>query len=81
MSQASVQKRKSAYGLCKGAVSTVTPIKYLSLVFATISGIVIFNEIPHMTTYFGALLIILSSMIIFKREQIKNIQPILTRQI
>jgi drug/metabolite transporter (DMT)-like permease len=67
--------------LRKGAVSTVTPIKYLSLVFATISGIVIFNEIPHMTTYFGALLIILSSMIIFKREQIKNIQPVLTRQI
>ena len=67
--------------LRKGSVSTVTPIKYLSLVFAIISGVVIFNEIPHVTTFFGAFLIILSSIIIFKREQIKNIKPVITRQI
>ena len=67
--------------LRKGTVSTVTPIKYLSLVFATISGIFFFNEIPHVTTLFGAFLIILSSVIIFKREQIKNVKPVITRQI
>ena len=67
--------------LRKGSVSTVTPIKYLSLVFATISGIFFFNEIPHVTTLFGAFLIILSSIIIFKREQIKNVKPVITRQI
>ena len=67
--------------LRKGSVSTVTPIKYLSLVFATISGIFFFNEIPHVSTLFGAFLIILSSVIIFKREQIKNVKPVITRQI
>jgi drug/metabolite transporter (DMT)-like permease len=67
--------------LRKGSVSTVTPIKYLSLVFATVSGIFFFNEIPHVTTLFGAFLIILSSVIIFKREQIKNVKPVITRQI
>jgi drug/metabolite transporter (DMT)-like permease len=67
--------------LRKGSVSTVTPIKYLSLVFATASGIFFFNEIPHVSTLFGAFLIILSSVIIFKREQIKNVKPVITRQI
>src|SRR5210317_1218203 len=67
--------------LRKGSVSTVTPIKYLSLIFATISGIFFFNEIPHVTTLLGAFLIILSSIIIFKREQIKNVKPVITRQI
>lgn len=67
--------------LRKGSVSTVTPIKYLSLVFATVSGIFFFNEIPHISTLFGAFLIILSSVIIFKREQIKNVKPVITRQI
>ena len=67
--------------LRKGSVSTVTPIKYLSLVFATVSGIFFFNEIPHVSTLFGAFLIILSSVIIFKREQIKNVKPVITRQI
>ena len=67
--------------LRKASVSTVTPIKYLSLVFATLAGIFIFNEIPHLTTFVGAILIVLSSLIIFKREQIKKVSPVVTRQV
>jgi drug/metabolite transporter (DMT)-like permease len=65
----------------KASVSIVTPIKYLSLIIATFAGILIFDEIPYLTTYIGATLVIASSFIIFKREEIKNKKSIITRQI
>ena len=48
--------------------SLVTPIKYLSLVFAIVFGFLIWSEIPKLLTLFGALLVIASSLIIFMRE-------------
>ncbi len=48
--------------------SLVTPIKYLSLVFAIVFGFLIWSEIPKILTLFGALLVITSSLIIFLRE-------------
>ncbi len=48
--------------------SLVTPIKYLSLVFAIIFGFLIWSEIPKILTLFGAILVITSSLIIFIRE-------------
>ena len=48
--------------------SLVTPIKYLSLVFAIVFGFFIWSEIPKILTLLGALLVILSSLIIFIRE-------------
>jgi drug/metabolite transporter (DMT)-like permease len=48
--------------------SLVTPIKYLILVFAIFFGITIWGEVPKMLTLLGALLVILSSLIIFIRE-------------
>ena len=48
--------------------SLVTPIKYLSLVFAIIFGFLIWSEIPKALTLLGAGLVILSSLIIFVRE-------------
>ena len=48
--------------------SLVTPIKYLSLVFAIAFGFLIWSEIPKLLTLFGALLVITSSLIIFTRE-------------
>ena len=48
--------------------SLVTPIKYLSLVFAIIFGFVIWSEIPKVLTLVGAALVIISSLIIFVRE-------------
>ena len=48
--------------------SLVTPIKYLSLVFAILFGFLIWSEVPKILTLFGALLVIASSLIIFVRE-------------
>ena len=48
--------------------SLVTPIKYLSLVFAVVFGYFIWNEVPKILTLLGAALVITSSLIIFMRE-------------
>ena len=53
-------------------VSLVTPLKYLSLVFAIIFGYLIWGEIPTLKTLFGALLVIISTLIIFRREIYKK---------
>ena len=62
-------------------ISLVTPIKYLSIVFAIIAGWLIFNEIPSVLTISGAMLIILSTFVIFKREAAKKIKPTIIRQL
>ena len=49
-------------------VSLVTPLKYLALVFAIIFGYFIWNEVPTIKTIIGSFLVILSTLIIFRRE-------------
>mgnify|MGYP001197585344 FL=1 len=49
-------------------VSLVTPLKYLALVFAIIFGYIIWDEIPTFKTLIGSSLVIVSSIIIFRRE-------------
>jgi len=49
-------------------VSLVSPLKYLALIFAIIFGYIIWDEVPTSKTLIGALLVIFSSFIIFKRE-------------
>jgi len=49
-------------------VSLVTPLKYLALVFAIIFGYLIWGEVPTLRTLVGSLLVIISSVIIFRRE-------------
>ena len=51
-------------------VSLVTPLKYLALVFAIIFGYLIWDEIPTTKTLIGAILVIASSIIIFRREMV-----------
>ncbi len=53
-------------------VSLVTPLKYLALVFAIIFGYVIWDEIPTIKTLIGAFLVIISTLIIFRREIYKK---------
>ena len=53
-------------------VSLVTPLKYLALVFAIIFGYFIWSEVPTIKTLMGALLVIVSSFIIFRREMTLN---------
>ena len=49
-------------------VSLVTPLKYLALIFAIFFGYIFWNEIPTVKTLVGAMLVIISSVIIFRRE-------------
>ena len=49
-------------------VSLVTPLKYLALVFAIVFGYLIWGEVPSVKTLVGAILVIASSIIIFRRE-------------
>jgi len=53
-------------------VSLVTPLKYLALVFAIIFGYLIWDEIPTIKNLVGAFLVIISTLIIFRREIYKN---------
>ena len=49
-------------------VSLVTPLKYLALIFAIIFGYLFWDEIPTIKTLIGSSLVIISSIIIFRRE-------------
>jgi len=60
-------------------VSLVTPLKYLALVFAIIFGYFIWNEIPSSKTLFGASLVVISSIIIFRREMFLKKQVSISR--
>ena len=62
-------------------VTLTTPLKYLSLVFAVIYGFYFFNEVPSINTLLGAGLIVISSGIIFFREnQLKKPIPLPRQQ-
>ena len=60
-------------------VSLVTPLKYLGLIFAIIFGYLIWDEIPTIKTLMGASLVIMSSIIIFRREIFLNKQVTVSR--
>ena len=61
-------------------VTLTTPLKYLSLVIAIIFGFYFFEEIPSSYTLSGAALIVVSSAIIFIRENQLKKPIILPRQ-
>ena len=56
-------------------VSLVTPLKYLALVFAIVFGYLIWGEVPSGKTLIGAILVIASSIIIFRRETALKKEP------
>ena len=66
--------------LRRSEVSLITPIKYLNLVFAIFFGYFLFNEVPNIFTIFGSILIIISTLIIFKRERVLN-KPMITKEL
>ena len=53
-------------------VSLVTPLRYLGLVFAIFFGYTFWGEIPSIKTLLGSLLVIVSTIIIFRREIYKK---------
>ncbi len=60
-------------------VSLVTPLKYLALVFAIIFGYIFWSEVPTSKTLFGSALVIISSIVIFRREIYHNKQVSIQR--
>ena len=60
-------------------VSLVTPLKYLGLLFAIFFGYLIWGEVPSLKSLVGGLLVILSSIIIFRREIIIKKVPTIQR--
>ena len=60
-------------------ISLVTPLKYLGLVFAIFFGYLIWGEVPSLKSLIGGLLVILSSIIIFRREIIIKKVPTIQR--
>jgi drug/metabolite transporter (DMT)-like permease len=60
-------------------VSLVTPLKYLALVFAIIFGYIFWDEIPTYKTLAGSSLVIISSIVIFRREIYLNKEVSITR--
>ena len=60
-------------------VSLVTPLKYLALVFAIVFGYLIWGEVPSGKTLIGAILVIASSIIIFRREIALKKEPTTSR--
>lgn len=52
-----------------GDASLVAPFEYASMIFALIIGYVAFDEIPTMTTVWGALIIIAAGVLIIWRER------------
>ena len=60
-------------------VSLVTPLKYLALVFAIIFGYFLWDEIPTYKTLAGSSLVIISSIVIFRREIYLNKQVSISR--
>jgi len=60
-------------------VSLVTPLKYLALVFAIIFGYFLWDEIPTYKMLAGSSLVIISSLVIFRREIYLNKQVFIAR--
>ena len=49
--------------------SVVAPFSYTSLIWATLFGLVLFNELPDGWTLVGAAIIVASGLYVFNREQ------------
>ena len=59
-------------GLEAAPASTVIPFLYTNLLWATISGLVFFGDLPDVATVTGAVIIVSSGLYIFHRERAKR---------
>jgi drug/metabolite transporter (DMT)-like permease len=60
------------WGLRLGATTIVMPADYTRLIFAGLYGFILFNEIPYINDAIGAMVIIISTMIILFIGKIKK---------
>jgi drug/metabolite transporter (DMT)-like permease len=52
--------------------ATVVPFSYTNLVWATLYGYILFDEVPSTHTMVGAAIIVASGLYIFHREQLRK---------
>ncbi len=52
----------------RGDAMVVAPMQYSQIIWATIFGVVLFNETPELNTYVGAAVIVVSGLYIIRRE-------------
>ena len=55
-----------------GEVSVVGPFRYSVMVFAVLSGIVVFGERPDLSTYLGILIVVAAGIYTFHREAVRK---------
>ena len=67
----------TAYRIASPAV--ISPFEYTILIWVSLSGFFIFDEMPTTRTFIGMFLIVCGGVYIFIRENIKN-QPIVTEK-
>ena len=60
------------WGLRLGATTIVMPADYTRLIFAALYGFILFNEIPYINDIIGAIVIIISTMIILFMGKFKK---------
>ena len=58
-----------------GEATLMSPIDYLQIIFLSLAGFYIFNEIPIISTFIGASIIILSTLYIIVRGAKKDVSP------
>ena len=52
----------------RGEATLVAPFKYSSLIWATLIGYLMFDELPDLWTVIGAMIIVLAGLYVFRRE-------------
>ena len=55
--------------------ATVTPFGYTTLIWLTAYGYVLFGDLPDRMTVVGALIIVMSGLYVFRREQVRKATP------
>ena len=60
------------WGLKNSTTTVVMPADYSRLIFATIYGFILFNEIPYLNEIIGSIVIIFTTMVILFLDQIKK---------
>lgn len=60
-----------AYGMADA--SAISPFSYISILWASILGLLIWGEVPAWTTIFGSLMVIGSGIYILHRERVRSV--------
>jgi S-adenosylmethionine uptake transporter len=61
------------YSYRRGKAIVIAPMQYSQILWGALFGFVFFNEAPRLTTLVGATIIILSGLVIIKREKRQSI--------